>query len=160
MLGDLQQHPASCPWLPNEAHPAHRQVYSCFWSRAPVGRSPTVCILLLALEGALLPGHLWPLTAPGLSSVVVVPPGDPPHGNPNPPEPSAPGGAIPAPVGPRPHPSVLRQLRPRSACARVAELRLSLPLGACGQGSCISGRSCRLQAWPCAWRLCGCGCRK
>lgn len=84
----------------------------------------------------------------------------PPHGNPNLPEPSAPGGAILAPMGPRPHPSVLRRLRPRSACARVAELRLSLPLGACGQGSCISGRSCRLQAWPCAWRLCGCGCRK
>lgn len=35
-------------------------------------------LLLLALEGALLPGHLWPLTAPGLPSVVFVPPGDSP----------------------------------------------------------------------------------
>lgn len=50
-----------------------------------------------------------------------------------------------------------------SACARGAERlqpRWSLLPGPSVQGSCISGRSGRLQAWPCAWRLCCCGWRK
>lgn len=111
-LGDLQQHPPTPVRGSQMKHSFCTDKFTAAfgaelqWAGAPPCVSS--CSLLLKVP-SLQERRAWglrPLTAPGLSSAVVVPPEDPSsapwksQSTRCPPEPSAPGGIIPAPMGP------------------------------------------------------------